>query len=44
MKNLSEKELVEINGGEPEETYKQFHAAGKAIHDWVVDTWNNLFG
>ena len=42
MKNLSDSELIEINGGEPGETYKQFHAAGKAIHDAVVSAYNEV--
>ena len=47
MENLTEKELIEFNGGS-QATYDAFHAAGKAIHDAVVnacdaiaDWWNS---
>lgn len=40
MKNLTEKELVDIYGGNPTDTYNAFHDAGKAVHDAVVSAYN----
>jgi hypothetical protein len=41
MTNLTEKELLEVNGGS-QATYDAFHATGKAVHDAIVSAYNEV--
>jgi len=43
MENLTEKELIEFNGGS-QATYDAFHAAGKAVHDAIVSAYDTVVG